>query len=83
MKMDSAASICRRTWFVSKTQLPIRRKIIPLASRNKRVIFALQLGDDMAECNQEKQGMVSAFFMAALFPKNSYHFQFELLLGLL
>jgi len=49
--MDAAASICHRTWFVSKTQPPIRRKIIPLASRNKRVIFALQLGDDMAECN--------------------------------
>jgi len=35
---------------------------IPLASRNKRVIFARQLGDDMAEYKQEKQGMVSASF---------------------
>jgi len=60
--MDHTASICRRTWLVSKTLPPIRRKIIPLASRNKRVIFALQPGDDMAECKQEKQGMVSAFF---------------------
>jgi hypothetical protein len=50
MTMDGGASICRRTWLFSKTQPPIRRKIIPLASRNKRVIFALQLGDDMAEC---------------------------------
>jgi hypothetical protein len=35
---------------------------IPLASRNKRVIFARQLGDDMNECKQEKQGMASASF---------------------
>ena len=60
--MDGAASICHRPWFFSKVKPPIRRKIIPLASRNKRVIFALQPGDDMAECKYEKQGMVSASF---------------------
>ncbi|HSO61502.1 MAG TPA: hypothetical protein VLR50_10755 [Desulfobacterales bacterium] len=35
---------------------------IPLASRHRRVIFARQLGDDMAEYKQEKQGMASASF---------------------
>jgi len=35
---------------------------IPLASRNRRVIFARQLGDNMAEYKQEKQGMASASF---------------------
>jgi hypothetical protein len=59
------------------------REIIPLASPNKRVIFALRSGDDMAECKQEKQGRFSAsFFLGRSLPKAIYHFQFELLCGL-
>jgi hypothetical protein len=48
-----------------QSSAPIRREIIPLASRNKRVIFARQPGDDMAERKQEKQGVVSASFFLA------------------
>jgi hypothetical protein len=51
MTFDSAAPVRRRTWLFSKTQPPIQREKNLLASPNKRVIFALQLRDDVAECN--------------------------------
>jgi hypothetical protein len=63
----------------SAKRSPDQAEKIPLASPTKRVIFALRLGDNMAE----KQGMFSAsFFLWPLFPENFFHFKFELLLGL-
>jgi hypothetical protein len=50
----------------SAKRSPDQAEKIPLASPTKRVIFLLRLGDDMAECKKEKQGMFSAsFFVTA------------------
>jgi hypothetical protein len=86
--MDAAASSRHRTWLVSKTQPPFRRKIIPLASPNKRVIFALQLKLPAASCRESSTERNVVFFMIRSLPPPqaagtalAFAVQFELRFG--
>jgi hypothetical protein len=58
--MDAGASICRRTWLYSKVQPLIRREKFFLHPITNVLYSRSNVGDDMAECKQEKQGMFSA-----------------------